>query len=241
MLVKNPTPYGHGSTSPSKTQNAGARRQTQVFLVDDHPLVRTGISQLINKEADMHICGEAEDAPDALRGLAATRPDLVTVDISLRGYNGIELIKNIKSLYPELPILVLSMHEEGVYAQRALRAGALAYVMKQEAPDKVLLAIRRILKGDIYVSEKVGVQMLHQIVNGGVNPHGSPVDRLSDRELEVTQLIGEGRTTREIASFLNVSVKTIESHRANIKEKLSLKNGPELIKFCVQWVEHQIS
>jgi len=224
-----------------KDQAKGQKAKTKVFLVDDHPLVRTGIAQLINKEADMMVCGEAEDAPDALRGIGNTKPDLVTVDISLRGYNGIELIKNIKSLHPELPILVLSMHEEGVYAQRALRAGALAYVMKQEAPDKVLLAIRRILNGDIYVSEKVGVQMLHQIVNGGANPHGSPVDRLSDRELEVTQLIGEGRTTREIAAYLNVSVKTIESHRANIKEKLGLKNGPELIKFCVQWVEQQIS
>jgi DNA-binding NarL/FixJ family response regulator len=224
-----------------KDQAKGQKTKTKVFLVDDHPLVRTGIAQLINKEPDMIVCGEAEDAPDALKGISVSKPDLVTVDISLRGYNGIELIKNIKSLHPELPILVLSMHEEGVYAQRALRAGALAYVMKQEAPDKVLLAIRRILNGDIYVSEKVGVQMLHQIVNGGSNPHGSPVDRLSDRELEVTQLIGEGRTTREIASYLNVSVKTIESHRANIKEKLGLKNGPELIKFCVQWVEQQIS
>lgn len=240
MLVKNPPIYNRGA-DPVKGQPKGARTKTQVFLVDDHPLVRTGIAQLINKEPDMMICGEAEDAPDALRGISSTKPDLITVDISLRGYNGIELIKNIKSLHPDLPILVLSMHEEGVYAQRALRAGALAYVMKQEAPDKVILAIRRILKGDIYVSEKVGVQMLHQIVNGGSNPHGSPVDRLSDRELEVTQLIGEGRTTREIASHLNVSVKTIESHRANIKEKLSLKNGPELIKFCVQWVEHQVS
>ncbi len=239
MLVKHPAPYNRGSDS-TKPQQA-PRAQTQIFLVDDHPLVRTGIAQLINQEPDMHICGEAEDAPDALRGIDNTRPDLVTVDISLRGYNGIELIKNIKSLHPDLTICVLSMHEEGVYAQRALRAGALAYVMKQEAPDKVLLAIRRILKGDIYVSEKVGVQMLHQIVNGGGNPHGSPVDRLSDRELEVTQLIGEGRTTREIAAYLNVSVKTIESHRANIKEKLGLKNGPELIKFCVQWVEHQVS
>lgn len=224
-----------------KDQSKGQKTKTRVFLVDDHPLVRTGIAQLINKEPDMQVCGEAEDAPEALRGLSATNPDLVTVDISLRGYNGIELIKNIKSLHPQLPILVLSMHEEGVYAQRALRAGALAYVMKQEAPDKVLLAIRRILKGDIYVSEKVGVQMLHQIVNGGANPRASPVDRLSDRELEVTQLIGEGRTTREIASYLNVSVKTIESHRANIKDKLGLKNGPELIKFCVQWVEQQIA
>jgi DNA-binding NarL/FixJ family response regulator len=240
MLVKNPPAYSRGTDS-MKDQPKGQKTKTRVFLVDDHPLVRTGIAQLINKESDMQVCGEAEDAPDALRGISATKPDLITVDISLRGYNGIELIKNIKSLHPELPILVLSMHEEGVYAQRALRAGALAYVMKQEAPDKVLLAIRRILVGDIYVSEKVGVQMLHQIVNGGANPHGSPIDRLSDRELEVTQLIGEGRTTREIASYLNVSVKTIESHRANIKEKLGLKNGPELIKFCVQWVEQQIS
>lgn len=234
MLLKNARMSDGAESRPARS-----KAKTRVFLVDDHPLVRQGISQLIAKETDLEVCGEAEDAPDALKGIGRTNPDLVSVDISLRGYNGIELIKNIKSLYPDLPILVLSMHEEGVYAQRALRAGALAYVMKQEAPDKVLLAIRRILNGDIYVSEKVGVQMLHQIVNGGVGPNGSPVDRLSDRELEVTQLVGEGKTTREIASFLNVSVKTIESHRANIKEKLGLKNGPELIKFCVQWVQQQ--
>lgn len=236
MLVKNAP--GSDQTRPS---GRSSKTKTRVFLVDDHPLVRQGIAQLIDKESDMEVCGEAEDAPDALKGIGRTNPDLVSVDISLRGYNGIELIKNIKSLYPNLPVLVLSMHEEGVYAQRALRAGALAYVMKQEAPDKVMLAIRRILNGDIYVSEKVGVQMLHQIVNGGASPNGSPIDRLSDRELEVTQLVGEGKTTREIAAFLNVSVKTIESHRANIKEKLGLKNGPELIKFCVQWVEQQIA
>src|SRR5690625_1267157 len=238
MLINQP-PLQKQNSEPKKTSGKSSRTKTKIFLVEDHPLVRTGIAQMINKEPDMQICGEAGDAPNALKGIDASQPDLVTVDISLQGYNGIELIKNIRSLYPELQMLVLSMHDEGVYAQRALRAGALAYVMKQEDPEKIVFAIRRILKGDIYVSEKVGVQMLHQIVSGGTNPHASPVDRLSDRELEVTQLIGIGKTTREIAADLNISIKTVESHRANIKDKIALRNGSELIRFCVQWVEQQ--
>lgn len=210
----------------------------RIFVVDDHPLMRQGLAQLINNEADLSVVGEAEDAPRALQGIAAKHPELVIVDISLQGNNGIELTKSIKALYKDLRIMVLSMHDEHIYAQRVLRAGANAYVMKQEPPDRVVDAIRRTLKGDIYVSEKVGAQILHQIVNGRGSA-GSPVDNLSDRELEIIQLIGEGKTTRDIAASLNVSVKTIESHRAHIKEKLNLKNATELVQYCVQWVEQE--
>lgn len=214
-------------------------KKTTVFIVDDHPLVRQGLGQVINAEADMVVCGEAEDAARALHGITTKNPDLVIVDISLRGNNGLELIKNIKAVRHTIPILVFSMHDETVYAQRALRAGARAYVMKQESADKIIMAIRRIMSGDIYVSNRVADQVLHQLVNGAGDPAGSPVDRLSDRELEVIQLIGRGLSTREIAATLNLSVKTIESHRAHIKEKLNLRNATELVQFSVQWVEQE--
>jgi DNA-binding NarL/FixJ family response regulator len=213
----------------------------KVFLVDDHPLMRQGIAQLISEQPDMVVCGEAEDAPSGLRGIEGSHPDVAIVDISLRGTNGIELIKNLRAVHKFLPILVLSMHDETVYAQRALRAGALGYVMKQDAAENVVAALRRILEGEIYVSDKVSSQMLHQALTGRGNPQSSPVDRLSDRELEVIQAIGHGKATREIAKELSVSVKTIESHRAHIKDKLGLKNASELVKFCVQWVENEIN
>ncbi len=215
------------------------KRKIKIFIVDDHALMRRGLADLVNNEEDLAVCGEAEDAPTALSGVSKTSPDLLIADMSLRGSSGIELIKNVKVLHPDLPILVLSMHDENIYAQRVLRAGAKAYVMKQDAAERVLQAIRKILKGEIYVSERVGTQMLQQIVRGRSPAESSPVDRLSDRELEVVQLIGRGRTTREIAKSLNVSIKTIESHRAHLKEKLDLKNATELVQFCVQWVEQE--
>jgi DNA-binding NarL/FixJ family response regulator len=227
------------TTAPAPAKPASTEKKISVFIVDDHPLVRQGLAQVINAETDMMVCGEAEDAPKALHAVNAKDPDLVIVDISLRGNNGLELIKNIKALKHNLPILVFSMHDETVYAQRALRAGARAYVMKQESADKLVTAIRRIMSGDIYVSNRVADQVLHQLVNGSSDPGGSPVDRLSDRELEVIQLIGRGLSTREIASSLNLSVKTIESHRAHIKEKLNLRNATELVQFSVQWVEQE--
>lgn len=233
-----PVPVRAGAT-PIPPKPLSTDKKVAVFIVDDHPLVRQGLAQVINGETDMMVCGDAEDAPKALHAVNAKNPDLVIVDISLRGNNGLELIKNIKALKHNLPILVFSMHDETVYAQRALRAGARAYVMKQESADKIVTAIRRIMSGDIYVSNRVADQVLHQLVNGATDPGGSPVDRLSDRELEVIQLIGRGLSTREIASSLNLSVKTIESHRAHIKEKLNLRNATELVQFSVQWVEQE--
>jgi DNA-binding NarL/FixJ family response regulator len=233
-----PVPVRVGA-APIAPKPVSTEKKIAVFIVDDHPLVRQGLAQVINGETDMMVCGDAEDAPKALHAVNAKNPDLVIVDISLRGNNGLELIKNIKALKHNLPILVFSMHDETVYAQRALRAGARAYVMKQESADKIITAIRRIMSGDIYVSNRVADQVLHQLVNGSTDPGGSPVDRLSDRELEVIQLIGRGLSTREIASSLNLSVKTIESHRAHIKEKLNLRNATELVQFSVQWVEQE--
>lgn len=189
----------------------------------------------------MEVCGEAADSQEAVKGISETKPDAAIIDISLRGNNGLELIKNLKALHKELPMLVFSMHDEAVYAQRALRAGARAYIMKQEDSDKICMAIRKVLAGDIFVSPRVADQVLHQIVSGQNSGNGSPIDRLSDRELEIIQLIGEGNSTRKIAEMLKVSIKTVESHRAHIKEKLGLKNATELVQFSVQWVEHEKS
>lgn len=211
--------------------------KTRIFIVDDHPLLRRGLAELINQEADMTFCGEAEDSPSAMKLITQIKPDLVIVDISLKGYNGIELIKNIKAFDPKIQILVLSMHDESVYAMRVLRAGAKAYVMKQEVVDKVMEAVRRIRAGKVFVSERVASRMLDQVVVGGDPAPDSPVDLLSDRELEIVNMIGSGQPTREIAAKLHISIKTVESHRARIKEKLSLQNAIQLVQFCVRWVE----
>jgi DNA-binding NarL/FixJ family response regulator len=211
--------------------------KTRIFIVDDHPLLRRGLAELINRESDMVFCGEAEDSPTAMRLIAQIKPDLVIVDISLKGYNGIELIKNIKAFDQKIQVLVLSMHDESIYAMRVLKAGAKAYVMKQEVVDKVMEAIRRIRAGKVFVSERVASRMLDQVVVGGDPSTDSPVDLLSDRELEIVNMIGSGLPTREIAAKLHISIKTVESHRARIKEKLSLQNAIQLVQFCVRWVE----
>lgn len=229
------------SQPPHTTKgNMGAKKNPiRVLIVDDHPLMRQGVGQLINQEKDMLVCGEAEDANKALAAIAATKCDIAVIDISLKGSSGIELLKNIKVRYPKLPVLILSMHDESVYAQRALRAGAAGYIMKQEATEKVLVAIRKVLNGEVYVSERLGSKMLNQLVGGKSTMTGSPIDELSDRELEVFGLIGQGHGTRPIAEKLHLSVKTIESHRAHIKEKLNLKNATELVHHAIQWVQSE--
>lgn len=210
-----------------------------ILLVDDHPMLRQGLKDILESEADLKVCGEAGTAQEALQRIEELGPDLVIVDISLGGNNGLELTKQIRETHPHVKVMVFSMHDETVYAQRALRAGALAYLMKQEKVETIKAAARRALGGEIFVSERVSKQLLHQIVNGRGATVSSPVDVLSDRELEVLQLLGEGKSTRQVAEQLYVSVKTIESHRANIKEKLGLRNSAELIQFAVQWVEHE--
>jgi DNA-binding NarL/FixJ family response regulator len=212
-------------------------QKTRIFIVDDHPLLRRGLAELINREVDMTFCGEAEDSPSAMKAITQVKPDLVIVDISLKGYNGIELIKNIKAFDSKIQVLVLSMHDESVYAMRVLKAGAKAYVMKQEVVDKVMEAVRRIRAGKVFVSERVASRMLDQVVVGGDPAPDSPVDLLSDRELEIVNMIGSGLPTREIAAKLHISIKTVESHRARIKEKLNLQNAIQLVQFCVRWVE----
>ena len=214
-------------------------RAHNVFIVDDHPIVRQGLTQLIEQEADLKVCGEASDVKEARLALSKTLPDVVIVDLSLRDSDGLELIKDIRSKYRQLPVLVLSMHDENIYAERLLSAGANGYIMKQAAADQLLTALRRVLSGGIYVSEHVGTSMIERFAVAGRRQNANPIDRLSNRELQVLNLIGRGRTTREIAESLNLSVKTVESHRQRIKKKLNLQTSPQLVQFAVNWYSQQ--
>jgi DNA-binding NarL/FixJ family response regulator len=211
--------------------------KARILLVDDHPIVRQGLAEMIDQEPDLTVCGTAEDVHKALDALDKLQPDLVIADISLKGSNGIELLKNIKVRHPRTLVLVLSMHDESLYAVRALRAGAAGYIMKQEATEKVLTAIRQVVTGEIYLSERMEKKMMHQLVGGRIARTGSPIEDLSDRELEVFGLIGQGHGTRQIAEELHLSIKTIESHRAHIKDKLNLRNATELVQHAIQWRE----
>lgn len=214
-------------------------KRTRILLVDDHAVVRYGIAQLINRESDLLVCGEEEAASNALSAIGKLKPDLVIADISLKDSSGLELMRNIKAQYSGLPVLVVSAHDESVYAEIAFRAGALGYLMKQEALDKVITAIRRVLSGNIYVSEALGARMLQQQVRGKPDLQQSPVQGLSDRELEVFQLIGQWKKTGEIAQELHLSIKTIEYYREQIKKKLNLKNSAELTQHATAWVQRE--
>lgn len=212
-----------------------AEGQRRVFIVDDHPIVRQGLALFINREADLTVCGDAEEASPALQQIQSLRPDIVLVDISLNGPDGLDLLKSLRVYDHRLPVLILSMLDETLYAERALRAGANGYIMKQEATEKVLVAIRRILSGGIYVSDRMSGLMMQHFVGGAPTPAESPVAGLTDRELEVFRLIGEGHGTRQIAEDLHISIKTVESYQAHIKEKLSLRNARELVQRAIQW------
>jgi DNA-binding NarL/FixJ family response regulator len=218
----------------SRARSNPSAPKCKVFLVDDHPIVRQGLALFIEREPDLMVCGEAEDATSALQAIREAAPDFVILDISLNGPDGLELLKTLRVRYPNLPALILSMHDESVYAERALRAGANGYIMKQEAADKVITAIRHILGGDVYLSDRLTKQMLQQFVNGSISPR-DPLAKLSDRELEVFRLIGAGHGTRQIADELHVSTKTVESYQAHIKEKLALRNARELVQYAVEW------
>lgn len=217
--------------TPSESDPAVKR---SVLLVDDHPIVRQGLAELINQEPDLHVTGQATSAAAAMEMIEREVPDVAIVDISLEDRSGIELIKDLRSRQPELPILALSMHDEALYAERALRAGAKGYIMKQEATEKVMTAIRRVLEGQIYVSDRMAARLLNQFVNAKPGDDDTPLGRLSDRELEIFTMIGKGLGTRDIATKLFLSVKTVEAHREHIKEKLKLKSGTELMRMAVQ-------
>lgn len=211
------------------------RAKKRVFVVDDHPIVRHGLAQLINQQTDLEVCGEAEDAVQALENIMSAKPDIAIVDLTLKTTSGLDLIKNLKTQSPNVPILVLSMHDESVYAERALRAGARGYIMKEKLTDNVVLAIRRILDGKLYLSDEMREKMLYILADVPSDKAPSPLERLSDRELQVFELIGGGFETSEIAEKLHMSRKTVHSYRTRIKEKFHLKKSSELQKLAFHW------
>jgi len=213
------------------------KNKKRVFLVDDHPLVREWLTNLINQQPDLSVCGESENAPQALQAISASKPDIAIVDLSLKDSSGIELIKALKEAQPGVAVLVLSMHDETHYAERALRAGAKGYVMKRETTRKVIEAIRRILEGKLYISEKVAEALAGRLAEGR-RPEGlSPIEQLSDRELEVFEMLGQGQGTRQISETLRVSVKTVQAYCARIKEKMNLSSATELLREAIRWSE----
>jgi DNA-binding NarL/FixJ family response regulator len=214
-----------------------ATQHKSVFLVDDHPLVREWLTNLINQQPGLRVCGEAESGPQARERILALKPDVAVVDIALKDSSGIELIKDLKQCCPGVAVLVLSMHEESHYAERALRAGARGYIMKRETATKVIMAIRQVLAGKLYMSESLAAAMAAQFVTGNAPATGSLVEQLSDRELEVFELLGDGRGTRQIAESLGVSIKTVQAYCARMKEKLNLASATELVREAVRWRE----
>lgn len=214
------------------------KRKAKIILVEDHPIFRQGLADLINQQQDMVVCGHAENASEAMRVIKKLKPDAVITDITLKETSGVELIKDIKAQYPNIPVLTLSMYDESHYAERTLRAGAKGYIAKQEAPEKVITAIREILNGKVYLSDRMTARMLDNFVGGKSKAETSTIDSLSDRELEVFLLIGRGFGVSQIAEKLFLSTKTIETYRSHIKEKLNLSNAGELRQLAIQWASN---
>ncbi len=216
-----------------------AKEGTRVYLVDDHPLIRESLASLIERQPDLVVCGEAGSAESALAGIGAAKADVAIVDLSLGGRSGLDLIRDLKLAHPGVSVLVLSMHDEALYAERALRAGARGYIMKREATRNVIDAIRRVRAGKLVVSDRIAESLAEKMV-AGVSPGlETPVSELSDRELEVFRLLGQGQATRQIAAALNLSAKTVQAYSARIKEKLGLTSSTELLREAIHWVERQ--
>ena len=213
----------------------GATREARILIVDDHPIVREGYTMLISRQPDMEVCGEAEDAPEAVQAVRELSPDLIVIDITLKTGSGIELCKQLAAMRPDMKLLVVSAHEEAFYAERALRAGAKGFVNKEEATGRLIEGIRAVLAGKVFLSQPMTHRVLARTV-GGEDVALSAVELLSDRELEVYEYIGRGHTTQQIALKLHLSPKTVESYRENLKKKLNIKNGNELVRSAVQWV-----
>jgi len=217
----------------SKTMTATDKRR--VVIVDDHPIVRERLVEMINDQSDLVVAGEAEDRPEALRFLETLQPELIIVDLVLRTTHGLDLIKDIHRRWPEIAILVVSMHEEPMYAERALHAGARGYITKQEATTNILTAIRRVLRGEVYISEKMALPLAAKAIGQAGRPAGFSVDRLSDRELQVFELIGKGHGSVQISQELNLDIKTVETYRERIKKKLQLRDAADLLQTAITW------
>ena len=225
----------YARSSVSSGPSNGKRKVRRVLIVDDHPIVRQGLRRVMEHEEDLAVCGEAETARDARIAIRDLNPDVIIADISLNQGDGIELVRDVRAHHPELPILVLSMHDETIYAERMLSAGANGYIMKQAASEQFLVSLRRVLDGGIYVSEAVGNNMIQKFAAGGTYISANPIDRLSNRELQILHVNGKGMSTRESAHSLNLSIKTVESHRQRIKRKLNLTTGTQLVQYAVNW------
>ena len=218
------------------TENESPRRvQKRIMVVDDHPMTRNGIADWIRCEQDLSVCAEAQNAEQALEAVSKSNPDLVLADITLPGKSGLELIKDLRAMQPDLPILVISMHDESLYAERVLRAGARGYIMKHEGGDDIIRAIRQVLSGKLYVSEQMSARILEGVSGRQPATQCSAIKQLTDRELEIFQLIGQGLSTQEIANKLHLSAKTVHAHRASIKDKLEIKSVTELISYAARW------
>lgn len=226
-------------TDTSSAEKKASRRCARVMLVDDHPVVRHGLAQAIGHAGDLEVCAQAGSASDAMSMFDEAAPDVVVIDLSLEDGSGMDLIKQIKSASPHTKMLVASMHDEHLYAERALRAGAMGYVNKEESMDKIVEAIQQVMRGRIYLSSAMADQVLNRVARGDEEPEQSPVQTLSDRELEVFQQIGRGLTTRQIAEKLHLSPKTIETHREHIKTKLNVSNNNQLVRYAAQWMIEQ--
>jgi DNA-binding NarL/FixJ family response regulator len=222
-----------------KKQDKTNEKKTQVFIVDDHPIVRDGLTTIINHEQDLNVCGQADDAPEALKAIDELKPDVVVVDISLKSSNGIELTKSINARHINLFVIVLSLHDESVYAERSLLAGAKAYLMKDAASESIIKAIRTVLSGEIYVSDKISKKFLHKIASDKAGTSKTLIEKLSNREFEIFRMIGDGLKASQIAKQLHLSTKTIETYRSRIKEKLNLPNAAELLQYSIKWAKSQ--
>jgi DNA-binding NarL/FixJ family response regulator len=218
-----------------KIEKRSGGRKAKVLIVDDHPITRHGLKQLLDHEADLTVCGEAETAQEALSSIKPLQPDLVLTDITMAGKSGLELIKEMQALHPQVAALVLSMHDEVIYAERMLRAGARGYLMKSAGGAELLVAIRQVLRGEVYLSKKMSAKMINLLSGSRFRTNRSALEMLTDREFEVFQLLGQGLSTREIGQRLHISSKTVDTHRLNIKDKLNLKTLPELMRHAVRW------
>jgi DNA-binding NarL/FixJ family response regulator len=234
-------PKSESSTArgPAGDMEGKAPPRKRILVVDDHPMTRSGLVYLLDKQADLQVCGEAGNPAEALTEIPRLKPDLLMTDITMPGRSGIEFIKDVHALYAELPILVVSMHDETVYAERVLRAGARGYVMKEVGGEILLQALRQVLNGTVYVSPRMSAQLLNSFTDPRPRQSESPIKKLTDREFQVFQLIGQGKSTREIAKQLHLSPKTVDVHRGNIKEKLGLEDATSLIRYAVRWVESE--
>lgn len=224
---------------PPVPASAPGPARKRILLVDDHPFMRVGLATLIDRQPDMLVCAEAGNPVEAFHALEKSKPDLILTDLTMPGRSGLEFIKDLRAAEPELAILVVSMHDEAVHAERALRAGARGYIMKEAGGENLLAAIRQVLRGEVYVSPRMSARILEGLSGGKPRGSSSPIEKLTDREFEIFQLIGQGKSTRDIAAQLHLSPKTVDVHRANIKEKLELTDVTALIRHAVRWVETQ--